>query len=141
MEDQSLNDAQCPPETVASFFRMIDFYEKEIETHQEKIQQLMAMLQQEAGKTFMHEGQLYQVCQRKKEGTYFFKLLDKPPKSWLGREAREARERCRSNSEARALEQSDPTDAVHEESGASVRSGESSDASPEGATVAADTDE
>lgn len=132
------NDAQCSPETIASFFRMIDTYEDQIEESKSRIQQVMAMLQQTAGTTFMYEGQLYQVCQRKKEGTYFFKLLDKPPKAWLGREAREARERCRSDSEV--SEESGTLD-VEQESGACILSETLVDAPPEGATVVADTDE
>ncbi len=93
--EEALTEALCSAETISSYFRMIDFYEKEIKERTGKIQQLMSMLQLEAGKTFRYEGQLYQVCHRKKEGTYFFKKLDQPPKAWLGRKAREARMRYR----------------------------------------------
>lgn len=87
-------EAQCSEETIASYFRMIDFYKAEIKAQEGKLQQLLAMLAMEAGKTFRYKGQFYQVCKRNTEGTYFFKLLDKPPKDWLGRKARSAR-RCR----------------------------------------------
>lgn len=81
------NKANCPPETVASYFRMIDRYKEEIQKREDKIQQLMSMLQMEAGRTFQHEGQWYQICQRKKEGTMFFKKPKCEPKEWLGKKS------------------------------------------------------
>ena len=46
----------------------------------------------------------------------FFKQLDAPPKSWLGKKAREERVRCRSNSVAPTTEEAVQVD-VHEVSG------------------------
>jgi hypothetical protein len=97
MEQERANEALCSAETIASYFRMIEDYETKIAKHTAKIQQLMEMLQLEAGRTFRFEGQLYQVCQRKKEGTFFFKKLERPPKAWLGRTARDTRARYRSS--------------------------------------------
>ena len=135
---EPVTEAMCPPETIASDFRMIDDYEEKIKTHTAKIQQLMEMLQLEAGPTFRFEGQLYQVCQRKKEGTFFFKRLDKPPKAWLGRKAREARARYRSTPDLAVQGESVQTD-VEEVCGTSDLSSSTpeAEASPEGATVAA----
>jgi hypothetical protein len=135
-EEESQTEALCSTETIASYFRMIDFYEAEIKERQSKIQQLMNMLQLEAGRTFIYKGQCYQVCQRKKEGTFFFKKPDQPPKVWLGRKAREARRRCSTPGLA-VPEKAVQLDVELRESGACILSETEAEALPEGATAAA----
>ncbi len=121
MSEDAQTEALCSSETIASYFRMLEAYESEIKKRKAKIQQLMEMLQVEAGRTFRYKGQFYQVCQRKKEGTFFFKKLDQPPKTWLNKEAREKRHTV----SADVAQQK-------EECGASVLSSTDVEASPAG---------
>ncbi len=93
MTDQ--HDANCSPETIASFFRMIQDTHEEEQRILEKRDNLMRMLALEAGATFMYEGQIYQVCERHNKArgmkVPFFKKLKAWPKSWLDKEARSKR--------------------------------------------------
>lgn len=108
--------ATCDEATLSSFFRMINRYRSEIEEKEQHLQTLMQQLQIEAGKTFKYDGQWYQICQRKKEGTMFFKELSAAPATWLNKKAREQRDDEPSESTADSHEP-DQAD-VSEESGA-----------------------
>jgi len=95
MDDTETKQANCPPESIASVFRMLAEVAAEEQALLQKRDNLMRMMAEVAGTTFMYEGQIFQVCERfnkaRGKDVPFFKKLAAWPKSWLDKTARAQR--------------------------------------------------